>query len=188
MAEARGRRRTGARGVALWLTPEEETRAALASLIADLAARFGTPAFEPHVTLLTGLRLSGTEVVRRASALALEPLTLSLRPAEGRNQTFRCLYLPVVETLRLLHAVALARSAYGIQDEGPYEPHLSLVYGILEQDEKSKLAKEISTSVPTSIRFAALDVVKTQGPVTEWRRLARFPIDRPPVGQPGSDS
>lgn len=177
-----------ARGVSLWLVPEGEAQAALARLIADLASRCGTPPFDPHVTLLAGLGLPAGEVVRRAGTLALDALVLALRPPEGRAEPFRCLYLPVIQTLRLLHTQAVARSAFGVQDEGPYEPHLSLVYGRLDEDRKSKLAKEIAADVPPPVRFAALEVVKTEGPVGEWRRLAHIQLDGPPVGQPDTDS
>jgi hypothetical protein len=174
--------------VSLWLVPEGEAQAVLARLIATLAARLGTPSFAPHVTLLAGLALPPGEVVRRAGALGLDPLVLALRAPEGRSEPFRCLYVPVVPTLRLLHTEAMARSAFGVQDEGPYEPHLSLVYGHLEEDEKAKLGKEIAPELPSPVRFAALEVVRTDGPVETWRRLSSFPVQSPPFGHDRDDS
>src|SRR4029077_20953168 len=124
----------------------DEARRALARLISDLAARLGTSAFAPHVSLVTGVTRPAGEGVRRAGhlALALEPLSLPLRGPEGRDETFRCLYLPVGETLRLMATHALARSALRLDDEGAYEPHLSLVYGALRPEIKLPLVAELA--------------------------------------------
>ncbi len=40
--------------VAYWLTPAEPARSFFASTIAELAARFDAPSFEPHVTIYAG--------------------------------------------------------------------------------------------------------------------------------------
>ena len=40
--------------VAYWLTPAEPARSFFASTIAELAARFDAPIFEPHVTIYAG--------------------------------------------------------------------------------------------------------------------------------------
>jgi hypothetical protein len=178
------------RGLSLWLVPDGDERAALAELIAGLSSRLGTPCFEPHLTLLPGLARPGDEVVEAARVLApaLEQMVLPLRPPEGREETFRCLYLPVGETFRLLHAHALARAAFPSAEDRPFEPHLSLVYGQLPADRKDRLRQEILPGLPPRVRLAALDVVRTEGPVEEWRRLLRCPLARPPVGQDRSTS
>lgn len=173
-----------ARGVSLWLVPVDEARETLSRLIEDLAARLGTPAFAPHVTLVTGVTRPADEVVRRAGelALALEPLSLPLRGPESRDEAFRCLYLPVGETLKLLATHALARSALRVGDERPYEPHLSLVYGTLPPGQKQQLRAELASLVPSRVEFAALEVVRTEGVVADWRTLAVFPIGGPAPG------
>jgi 2'-5' RNA ligase len=177
--------RLAGRGVSLWLVPDGEERALLAGLIARLSSRLGTPSFEPHVTLLPGLTRPADEVVEasRALATAIETMVLALRPPEGREEGFRCLYLPVGETFRLLRAHALARAAFPPAEEGPFEPHLSLVYGRLAPDRKEQLLREIPPSLPPRVELAALEVVRTEGPVEAWRRLVHCPLSRPAVGQ-----
>jgi 2'-5' RNA ligase len=173
-----------ARGVSLWLVPVDEARQALSRLISELAARLGTPVFAPHVTLVTGVTRPADEVVRQVGelALALEPLSLPLRGPEGRDETFRCLYLPVGETLRLMATHALARSALRLDDERRYEPHLSLVYGTLRPEIKLPLVDELAPLAPSRVEFAALEVVRTEGAVAKWQSLARFPFGGPASG------
>lgn len=178
------------RGVSIWLVPEEEEAASLRLLIQGLAERLGTPAFEPHVTLLPGLRGPAEEIAHTASQLLaadLEAMTVPLGPVTASPQPFRCLYLPVSPTFRLIHAHAVVRSAFAPRDQGPFEPHLSLVYGRLGDEEKRQVSSEIGASAPPKLRLWTLEVVRTEGSVAMWQRVSRLPLPRPPVGHDRKD-
>ena len=59
--------------VAYWVTPAEPTRSFFASTIAELAARFDAPLFEPHVTIYAtreGEDIPG-EVLSRARSIQI---------------------------------------------------------------------------------------------------------------------
>lgn len=172
-------------GVSLWLVPDEPEAACLREIIARLASRLGTPMFEPHVTLLAGLVVPAEALLERAEGLAfdLEPLSLPLQPPQGRTDAFRCLFLPVGETLRLLAAHALARAVYRRDQDPPFEPHLSLVYGTIDDDTKERVAAESVGQLPSRASFSNLDVVRTTGPVTSWRHIRRLPLGGPLAGQ-----
>ncbi len=165
-----------ATGISLWLVPDGDERDLLGRVIDDLAARLATPVFAPHVTLLPGLAGGEGEVIRRAKEMAasLEPHSMPLGPIEGRSDYFRCLYARVPETLRLLTTHALGRLTFRRTAEGPFEPHLSLVYGRLSPADKELLVAELTPRLPKRLTCTALDVVRTEGPVADWRSLARF--------------
>jgi 2'-5' RNA ligase len=166
------------RGMSLWLVPEGTAREGLAALIAELASRFGSEVFEPHVTLLAGIERSSTEVIACAATLAgwLEAPMLPLRPAECREDYFRRLFLPVAETLKLLTAHAQARALFEVADERPFEPHLSLVYGQVSSSELERVAREVASRVPSRLAVTRLDVMRTSGPVSTWCRLRSLPL------------
>ncbi len=173
------------RGVSIWLVPEEEEASLLRRLILGLAERLGTPAFEPHVTLLPGLPGPAEKIVLTTGQLLaadLEAMAVPLGPAEGGPQPFRCLYLPIALTFRLVHAHALFRSAFAPGDDEPFAPHLSLAYGRLDEEQKRGLRGEIAALAPARLRLGALEVVRTEGSVEKWQSVARFPLPRPPVG------
>jgi 2'-5' RNA ligase len=174
------------RGTSLWLVPEPVAAEALGRLITTLARRLGTPPFEPHVTLLSGLTRPAEEVVRRAEGVASGidgPLRLTPGPPAGSDEPFRCLYLPIGPTFNLLALQALARATFGVDPEGAFEPHLSLVYGRLESSQRIALAREVASELPGRTRFDTLDVVRTTGPVPEWRRIGRFHLGSPTFGR-----
>jgi hypothetical protein len=167
-----------ASGISLWLVPEGAEADLFARLIDGLASRLGTPGFAPHVTLLPSLAGREGEVVRRAREMAstLEPHGLPLGPIEGRSEYFRCLYLRVPETLRLLTTRAQARLTFPATREAPFEPHLSLVYGGLSPEARESLIAELAPRVPARLACTVLEVVRTEGTAADWHSLARFDL------------
>jgi 2'-5' RNA ligase len=167
-----------AQGISLWLVPEGDERHLVERLIANLAAKLGTPPFAPHVTLLPGLEGREGEVLRRAKEMAatLEPHAMPLAAVEGRSEYFRCLYARVPETLRLLTTRAQARLTFRGAGEAPFEPHLSLVYGWVSAEDKEPVIADLAVRLPKRLTCTALEVVRTEGPVADWRSLARLPL------------
>ncbi len=168
-----------ARGVSLWLMPEGDARDRLARLIARLAARFSTPPFPPHVTLLPGIRGREDDLLAVSAALAagLRPFPVRLRGVDGRDEPFRCLFVPAMRDEPLVAAHAAASSAFGREPDPAFLPHLSLVYGRLPPETKWPLARELTSAVPGSIEAARLHVWRTEGPVGDWREVGTFPLE-----------
>jgi 2'-5' RNA ligase len=167
-------------GISLWLAPESAGRERLGRLIAELAGRLGTPPFEPHVTLLGGLTLDESQVRARCRHLARRILALPLRfrGIEGTDEYFRCLYLRVSETDDLLAAHNRAREEFGLRQELPFVPHLSLLYGHVPPATREALIAELQAQVPPGFLADRLEVVRTEGPPGDWRRLDSLGLGR----------
>lgn len=167
---ARGR----ARGVSLWLVPQEPLRERLTGVIGRLAARFGGPTFGPHVTLVAGLADDEAELVIRARALAgeLQPFPLRLERVARRDEYFRALSIDAVggDPLRAAHAAACRHFAH--RPAQPFQPHLSLAYGRIEPAAAEAAGREVSNEVQGRFAAKALHVWRTEGPVEAWRELA----------------
>lgn len=165
-------------GTSLWLVPGEGARDRLTTLIRDLATRLGTEPFAPHVTLLAGLQGREGETVRKAGEMcrALEPVRLRASRVEGRDEFFRCLTLRVEETLALLTLHAQARISFARAEPSTYEPHVSVVYGYLDPRSRAEVETELRQEVPIAFEAPRLEVWRTEGRPSEWRRLAGFPL------------
>jgi 2'-5' RNA ligase len=160
-------------GFSLWLVPEGEMRRRLAALIESLARRFGGPVFEPHVTLLAGVRETEREVVASAERIlrGAPAVPLQFSGLETADTYFRALYLRAEPRAPLLGLHAAARDAFERRDDPPYVPHLSLVYGA---PPPAAVVDELRPSAPDGFEARALDVYSTEGPVEGWHRVRRF--------------
>jgi 2'-5' RNA ligase len=167
-----------ARGVSLWLTPEGPEAQAVGALVSELSCRFGTPAFAPHVTLMAGLALHPEAVIGRGRELArvLRPFPLRFLGVQRGADFFRALYVLASPDLPILDARQRAESLFPAHPRESFMPHLSLLYGALPVETVRLLAEEVSSSSPASLSLRTLEVVATEGPVSDWRSLARLPL------------
>ena len=167
-----------ANGVSLWLVPEGPEAQATTALIGELSARFGTPSFLPHVTLLGGLAVDAATAVERARALAstLRDFSVRFEGLEHSADYFRALIVRVAPDLPVLDARRRAQMAFPSEPVGPFVPHLSLLYGSLPVETRRHLAAEVRESAPEAMVLSRLDVVATEGLTSEWRLLARLPL------------
>lgn len=167
-------------GVALWLVPDGPEAQAISAFVGELSARFGTPTFPPHVTLLAGLSAAPDAAVASGRDLAAQLADLPVRfeGLEHSAEYFRALVARVAPDLPILDARRRAQMAFPSEPVGPFLPHLSLLYGSLPVETRRHLAAEVRDSAPASIVLRSLDVVATEGTPAEWRRLARHPLSR----------
>jgi hypothetical protein len=158
--------------------PDGASAERLSALVSSLAARLGTAAFPPHVTLIHGLARDEQTIVDRAAGLAahLAGQSVSLGPVEAQSEFFRCLYLRVEPAASLRAAHVRAGEAFDVPPDAAYLPHLSLVYGRLDAAEKDRIAASVVSDVPATIALTAIEVWRTEGPVGEWRLRRRFPL------------
>lgn len=113
----------------LWLVPARPERDALRQHIDALAAELGTPTFEPHITLVSGV-VDDARAAAAVSAVAARraPLTLRAGPTEHGPERFKALYV-VVDDARIGDLAAELAGELGVaHDPAGLAPHLSLAY------------------------------------------------------------
>jgi 2'-5' RNA ligase len=171
-------------GLSLWLIPEGEAHEKLSELIERFSRRFGTPAFEPHLTILGGIPSAEDRWLRRCADLARDTTPPHVRTdgAAFEDSYFRCLYLQAEATsaLREIHNRARALLIGG--EARPFLPHVSLLYGRLSREQKRDLVDELASLPQLSFVPRYLDVLTTEGPPAAWARAARFPFGAGPDG------
>ena len=166
-------------GLSLWLVPEPKARRRLGATITRLARRLGTPRFAPHVTLIGGLRRPLREIGAVAAGLARSTAPLELRPARvgERPHFYRSVFLAFEKSEALGRLRARARKALG-PARRRFFAHLSLVYGDLDARTRRRLVAKLARESRAPIRFARLQVMRTEGEPREWRLVASFALSR----------
>ena len=172
---------TRARGFSLWLMPTAELRKKLAQTIHRLARLYGTPIFEPHVTLLGGLAVSEDEALSKTQQLStrLRPFEVRLSRADYLAEYFLCLFLRVEETEPLLETNFKARQVLDRYSDPRYYPHLSLMYGSLGPGRKQTIVPTVSHHCEARFEVERLHLYSTEGEPGDWYRVSEFPCGKP---------
>lgn len=161
-------------GYALWLMPGGQTYRHLARRILEFSRRHSTPRFEPHVTLFSGITLPEPEAISHAATLArrLAPFEVRLGEVDFTDEYFRCLFLCVLSADALLEAHKTACEVFGLRDQQPYTPHLSLMYGSLPLEVKKRIAA--GPSAHLSFQASRLHLYSVNGRPDVWRPAGTF--------------
>jgi hypothetical protein len=167
------------RGLALWLLPEARSFERLSMVIAEIARAEGSPKFEPHVTLLSGITLAADVVIERARTLAaaFTPMDVLLARAARRPEFYRALYLEV-EGADLPGAHRRAAAHMSVTPSEDYRPHVSLLYGDLPAATKDAIRDRIGRDWNEACLLDRLAVVRPEGPAASWTRAATLELGR----------
>lgn len=138
--------------VAYWLTPAEPARSFLASTIAELAAQFDAPVFEPHVTIYAGENGDDSPAQVLSHALTgCKPFRLSARDIQYSDKFTKTLFVQFEPSPALSDLSRALQQASGRHDEYELNPHLSLIY--------TKMALSAKIDVVDSVKLPFAEVL-----------------------------
>jgi 2'-5' RNA ligase len=166
-------------GLSLWLVPEPKARRRLGATIARLARRLGTPRFAPHVTLIGGLRRPPHQLSAVAARIARATVPFELCAASfgERREFYRCVFVAFERSRALAEMRARARRTLG-PSRRRFFAHLSVVYGDLDARTRRGLVAKLARASRAPIRFARLQLMRTEGEPRDWRLVASFALSR----------
>jgi 2'-5' RNA ligase len=156
--------------------PTGDLRERLSRTIGQLSARYGTPNFSPHVTLLGGCRGLPRELISKSARLSatLRPFAIRLEEIDFREEYFRCVFVHASLTEQLRQANQAACQAFGRVREPAFMPHLSLLYGNFSRSLKEGVIEEMGGRLDMQFKVQRLDLYRTHGAPCDWRRIASF--------------
>lgn len=163
-------------GASIWLMPSEPDAALLRGIIIDLARRFGTPQFEPHLTLAGDLHNAPSVHVPLLDELAAVCAAFA-QPIDDVVLTeayFRAFYAAFGETTELRRLKERCVAVVGGTRKG-FTPHVSLLYGSLPKSQKEEAAGTLRLELRARrIVFDRVVVTNSSDnvPVNEWRICA----------------
>jgi len=161
----------------LWLIPQKAARDEFQKIIQNLSEAYGTPAFEPHVTLVSGLSGNEEHLVKKIDAFARGKYSLSvaMKGIDYTHGFFTALFLNIPNTPAIDQLHTQAREHLKPFGQGPYHPHLSLLYGNITVQEKERIIANLNLS-PQTITLDKLKLVKGHSDVTQWRVIREWPL------------
>jgi 2'-5' RNA ligase len=163
----------------LWIIPEDDAYAITNGYIAKLSADYKFPRFEPHVTVLCGIRSPDNSKIRTlAESISPFRIRLTSQPVY-LDEYFRCLFLEAQETPGLMDTFSKVSEAFGYDGE-PFYPHLSLAYGDFPINTKREMIRKLGEISEIEFEARHLSLVHASGemPISSWKVIEWFSLGR----------
>lgn len=160
----------------LWLMPEPAWAAEFSAVNRELAAEFGAPEFEPHLTLLGGTArdpawLAATLVALSRGIPAFERPIADVRVGESRFRSFYAWFEPAGQLAELRRRAGVGLHASGEMLE-PFLPHVSLLYGPVEPAAKAAARARVHRRLAgRNVGFDRICIALSGDtvPIDEWK-------------------
>jgi 2'-5' RNA ligase len=165
---------------AIWLQPGGDALDKIQKTIHRVHRRGGGPPVRPHITLLSGLETTQASAELKLKRLAqrMKPFTVRLGKIEWKHDYFKALFATVEASAELAAAQLDAYDAFEMKPAPKFEPHLSLLYGDLDEALQKELAAEAGGSIEVAFEVTAVHLVNASPslPVTAWKELAQHKV------------
>ncbi len=155
----------------VWLIPEN--KAEIRKIITNLSNIFKTPTFEPHITLVENLAGKRRLHITKFSQLAnsAKSFKLRMKTLMAGQDYFKCLYISIEQSPDLQRLRDAALRIFAANPPKIYDPHMSLLYGNLSNEELSKVFSDMRKMRLTSFKLEGMWLVDTTGPPENWRKI-----------------
>lgn len=156
----------------IWLQPTGNIAYQLQERINKLSQKYDTPSFEPHVTLISGLKRSEMEMKALLNTLAasVSPFELTLSKAGYRDTFYQSLFIYVQKNKVLDKLRKRSCRLFDCSETNIYTPHLSLLYGELSQNEKERILNTIGREFYILFSVKSLVLMRTDGEPEHWKK------------------
>lgn len=160
----------------LWLRPSQTQIDELMKIISRLSHRYRTTPFPPHITLLPSVASNinnlveiCTQITKQFSVFDILLEEIAYTPAYFKN-LFICAKIedPLIE----LYEQAAKFLDY--QPNKAYMPHLSLLYGKLDEKKQQALKEELTNSYTKVFSCQRLDLYNTTNHESQWHLIKSF--------------
>ena len=161
---------------AVWLQPNGDALDKILKTIHRVHRRGGGPSVRPHITLLSGMETTqaSAELKLKHLALRLKPFSIRLGKIDWKRDYFKALFATAEASDELAAAQLAAYDAFDMKPAPKFEPHLSLLYGDLDEALQKELAAEAG-GLDVAFEVTAVHLVNASPsvPVTGWKELAQ---------------
>ncbi|HKS31429.1 MAG TPA: hypothetical protein VJR28_03395 [Chthoniobacterales bacterium] len=166
------------RAIAYWLLPETAAGGVFAKKIRELAGRFKTPVFAPHVSVFVGPENSRhpAEILRELGSVTIE---LTIHSIRFSDQFTKTLFIQFERSVPLQELGDRIWKGSGGPERYIIDPHMSLLYASLTAEKKKALVDEITFSF-REISFSSICAMRCASPtmtakeVEQWKLIARL--------------
>src|SRR3972149_1906104 len=146
----------------VWLVPQKDDETYLSNIIEDLGTKYSAPMFTPHLTLLGDVEIE-LDVLQNIVDKVFEntkPFQIKKTKLNQSEAFFKTVFIECELDENLSNLFKVLSSKTGQRNIDSFKPHISLIYKILQEDEKLKIIESLDVKEAFTISAAYITAPK----------------------------
>ena len=165
-----------AKNYSIWLVPQKKDGEYLTDVIKNLAKKFDSPVFGPHISVYDAT-IEKEQLIKilKDCTLGMRPFNLQVDKLNYTDHIFKTVFAEIEEDEILNNLYERLKNA--LKNFGEYEmkPHISLIYKKMPSQEKVEIIK--SLNIKTEFTFGSLAAVFPDNETMDWYDVPSWKTD-----------
>lgn len=156
---------------AIWLNPDALCIEFVQPIMDKLRLNHNGPAFNPHLTLTSGITGPEGQIIDRfrSCAESQSPFALESQGIGVSGNFFRAITVGYSLPEELLRFRNTVRQQFQLEANSHYHPHLSLAYGEIPDAALQDTKEDLAQHAWPNITISSISLWRLKGPVENWR-------------------
>ena len=153
----------------IWLILEQNSRVKYRNLIQKISKKLKSHPFEPHCTIYGRLKLDLRKIEHVITKLNVNQTQFSMKIKKIKNgkSSWKSVYLSLEKNIHSDNIFNSCRKYFHSNSRYSFDPHLSLVYGI--HDDESIYYALRNIEFPRYLSFSGIAIVETGEDISKWQ-------------------
>ena len=129
----------------VWLVPQRKEEKELGKIVKDLAQKYNSPIFIPHLTLLGGMMINFDDLKSAVNKVFKEqkPFTIKKTKLNQSEKFFKTVFMELESSYILKNLFTTLSKKTDKSSVENFKPHISLIYKLMPEDEKLKVIENL---------------------------------------------
>lgn len=165
---------------AVWLKPAGNE---FEQLITKYSTAFNTPAFDAHITLLSGISENEERIKQKVHQLSknTQPFNTYIVKVSHSDFYFRSVILELDPVSQLIDLLEEAKKTFDKIEPIPYLPHISIVYSNLSNQKRAQIVQDLKDISGKNVVVKSFVIIEasTEIPIEDWRVVDEIELAKP---------
>ncbi len=153
----------------IWLEPTDNDFFYLKTIIKNLAEKYNSPIFDPHVTIDSEIKKIPTNELIIKSMQNLSKIDIISKDLQYSNYIWKTLFIQLENNSKLQQIQDTLRNELCYSSTYNLDPHISLMYKKLDENKKNKII--LNTIIKSRYSFDKISIIKSSNKVENWNKI-----------------
>ncbi len=151
----------------IWVEPTEKDTKYLSLIIQNLAKKYDSPTFNPHITVYSGVKNASAAKSAIRNCADMKKLVVKITTLEFSDNLWKTVFANVEKNQKLLQINNAIKKHVPLNPKYDFNPHISMIYKKLNDSQKQKIINDLK--IKSKFTFDKITIITSSKNVGKWK-------------------